>query len=124
MSGECEELTERVNGYYSEKGYTIDTYKEGMLRGIHYIKDKATGGAICNSDVELMFWIKKMMTIKSIFAVGNAFGYSTIILGEIWKGIPLDVIDAEVEGADNHLGSEITWAIAKDKGLNIRAFSL
>ena len=53
-----------------------------------------------------------------MFAVGNAFGLSTTCLSMIY-GVPVDVIDAEVEGQDNNEGSELTRRIALREGLDI-----
>lgn len=79
-----------------------------------------TGGGFHESDIYLFIRISRLLPARSIFIIGNAFGYSTFCLAEIFKEAYIDVIDAEVEGEDNKLGSEITRIIAQKYYPNVK----
>ena len=64
--------------------------------------------------------ISNKFKVGAIFVIGNAFGYSTFILSEIFKDAFIDAIDAEIEGAESKLGSDLTKAIAKKYYPNVR----
>lgn len=61
----------------------------------------------------LFLAIHDIFPARSIFIIGNAFGYSTFCLGEIFREACIDVIDAETEGQDNKVGSNLTRKIAE-----------
>jgi predicted O-methyltransferase YrrM len=82
-----------------------------------------TGGGIENADVELFFRLRTLFVTKSnasVFIVGNAFGYSSIVLSYLFKEGTVDAIDAETEGDCNALGSYISRKVAETAGLNFR----
>jgi|GEM_PF-4821701 len=72
-----------------------------------------TGGGFHESDIKLFLRISQLLPVRSIFIIGNAFGYSAFCLAEIFQKAFIDVIDAEIEGEDNQKGSEITRIIAQ-----------
>jgi predicted O-methyltransferase YrrM len=72
-----------------------------------------TGLGFHETDIELFLKIAQRHPARSIFIVGNAFGYSTFVLSEIFKDAIVDAIDAEVEGDDSKKGSELTRLIAR-----------
>ncbi len=56
---------------------------------------------------------KKVEKVTSkINRIYEEFGYSAFCLAEIFQNAIIDVIDAEIEGEDNRLGSELTRQIA------------
>jgi hypothetical protein len=67
-----------------------------------------TGGGISLTDVSFFFGLQKIHNAKSILCIGNAAGYGTLCIAEIFDDSEIDVMDAEVEGAFNTVGSELT----------------
>ena len=112
-----------VDRCYTDLGFEIGIHTDPTIRGIRYLKDVSSGGAICDSDVELMVSLSELFTPKAIYCVGNAFGYSTITLAHIFPKTPIDVIDAEIEGKDNKLGTRITRTIADKYGYDVNLFA-
>lgn len=120
---DVENITGFVERCYNERGIQVTTRSDEMTKGIRNFNGINAGGSICNSDVELILTISKLMKPKAIYGVGNAFGFSTITLGRIFPDVPIDIIDAETEGVDNHKGTEITRDIAKSKKFDINLFT-
>lgn len=56
--------------------------------------------------------------INNIFIIGNAFGFSTILLSLIFPHAKVVSIDAGCEGKDNMRGIELTNIICKKHSLN------
>ena len=79
------------------------------------------GGGVEDGDVEVFVRVARVLGKRnaSVFAIGNAFGYSSVILGLLFRGGAVDVLDAEVEGACNAAGSALTRAIARASGCPI-----
>lgn len=113
----------KVEQCYNGLGYELKVATEPNVLGVRGLKDHQTGGSICRADTELFVSLSRLMTPNAIYAVGNAFGLSTITLGFVFPNIPIDVIDAETEGPDNHKGSEITRELIKRNQMNIRLFT-
>ncbi len=118
----AETIISRVAEVYQEAGFGLG---EGWRASTHIQETKSgkmlrTGGGFHASDIELFLRISEKFPVRSIFIVGNAFGYSTFCLSEIFKGAVVDAIDAEIEGKDNRRGSEITRAIAQKHYPNVR----
>lgn len=122
---EIETLNKTVESYYAKLGYDVHVSPTPHLHdaGIREINGVKTGGGICKSDMELMVTMSRIFTPNAIYGVGNAFGLSTITLGQIFQTIPIDIIDAEVEGDGNTLGSTITRQIAKNHNLNVNLYT-
>lgn len=121
-SKKIEDIVEKVKRAYEEEGFSIK--KNSLGATVLYNKKNKrmlqTGGGFHDTDIKLFLTIAEAMPVKSIFIIGNAFGYSTFCLSEIFKEALIDVIDAEVEGDDNKKGSEITRTIAKKHYPNVR----
>eukprot|EP00929_Paragymnodinium_shiwhaense_P032075 TRINITY_DN17851_c0_g1_i11.p1 TRINITY_DN17851_c0_g1~~TRINITY_DN17851_c0_g1_i11.p1 ORF type:complete len:434 (-),score=46.42 TRINITY_DN17851_c0_g1_i11:778-2079(-) len=82
-----------------------------------------TGIGLLDADVELFVnLIPLLQKPTRVFVIGNAFGYSTILLGHLVKegGGSVDVIDAESEGDCNRAGSWLTRKVAKQDNLDIQ----
>jgi len=120
---EVENTTKFVTECYKKKNIVINTCRDECLFGIRFVNNKSIGGGVCNSDVELMTVLSKFYAPKACYAVGNAYGFSTLVLGTLFPNLNIDVIDAECEGIDNHLGSELTREIAKENKMNINLFA-
>jgi predicted O-methyltransferase YrrM len=69
--------------------------------------------AVSMSDIQVFKWIADMSPWQHALIIGNSFGFSTFIIAELCPGCYVDVIDAEVEGSENRLGSELTRKIAE-----------
>lgn len=119
---EVENISSQVDKCYNTLGYNMRESSNSDVMGIRTIEGLHTGGGICKSDVELMMYISKVFTPRAIYGIGNAFGLSTITLAHIFKNVPIDVIDAEVEGSDNIKGSEITRKIIEENSLNVNLY--
>merc|ERR1740138_588832 len=88
-----------------------------------------TGGAICAGDVELIARLCAAQRPRRIFGVGNAFGYSSLVLSYACGNAPLDVIDAENEfqafggerlaGAETYKGTALTRRVAMEEGRDV-----
>jgi predicted O-methyltransferase YrrM len=76
-------------------------------------KPLLTGGGISITDIAFFFGLSKIFKPSRIFCIGNASGYGTFVLAEIFD-CPIDAIDSETEGPYNLKGSEITRKISKD----------
>ena len=69
--------------------------------------------AISMSDIQVFQWIAGISPWHRALVIGNSFGFSTFIIAGLCPGCYVDVIDAEVEGSENRLGSELTRKIAE-----------
>jgi predicted O-methyltransferase YrrM len=69
--------------------------------------------AISMSDIQVFQWIADICPWQRALVIGNSFGFSTFVIAELCRDCYVDVIDAEVEGSDNRLGSELTRKIAE-----------
>jgi predicted O-methyltransferase YrrM len=79
--------------------------REGRSLGISY--------AITLTDILLFQWIAASAPWRKALVIGNAFGFSTFVIAALCPECFVDVIDAEVEGCENGLGSELTRKIAE-----------
>ncbi len=55
---------------------------------------------------------------KNIFIIGNAFGWSMVVMSLAFPNAKIVALDAGVEGKDNMLGVELTNKIANSENLN------
>lgn len=69
--------------------------------------------AISLTDILVFQWIAGISPWQRAFIIGNSFGFSTFVVASLCPGCFVDVIDAEVEGNENRLGSELTYKIAQ-----------
>jgi len=82
------------------------------------------GWGLLNADIEIFQRITRLLSSDAkAFVIGNAFGYSSVILGLLLaspgRGL-VDAIDAEVEGECDNIGTVLTRRIAKAAGLNVQ----
>src|ERR1039457_2174989 len=71
------------------------------------------GGGASITDLAFFFGLSKIFKPSRIFCIGNACGYGTLSLAEIFD-CPIDAIDCETEGEFNKKGSELTRLISKE----------
>jgi predicted O-methyltransferase YrrM len=71
--------------------------------------------AISLSDILVFQWIAWFAPWKRALIIGNSFGFSTLLIAGLCPGCEVDAIDAEIEGSENRLGSQLTLKIAKDQ---------
>ena len=57
---------------------------------------------------------------ENIFIIGNAFGWSTVLLSLLSPNSKVVALDAGCEGEDNDLGINLTNKIAKEENLNLK----
>jgi len=67
--------------------------------------------AVSLSDILVFQWIAGMAPWHHALVIGNSFGFSTFVIAALLEGCEVDAIDAEIEGSENGLGSEITRKI-------------
>ncbi|NPV82109.1 MAG: class I SAM-dependent methyltransferase [Candidatus Aminicenantes bacterium] len=105
----------RVNKIYEELGYIITKNQLGatIIHDKKRNRNLDTGGGFHGTDLMLFLAIRDIFPARSIFIIGNAFGYSTFCLAEVFGEAKVDVIDAEIEGEDNKVGSNLTRKIAE-----------
>jgi predicted O-methyltransferase YrrM len=99
---------------YKELGYKIHIGNNKRFPvSIGSDRELSTGLGASITDVAFFFGLANIFKPERILCIGNAFGYSTLCIAEIFKGIPIDAIDAECEGSDNQKGSELTRQISQ-----------
>ncbi len=99
---------------YEEEGYSIHVgnsfcYPSALVEKGRLV---SVGGGMCVQDLAFALFLSSLIKPKSIYMIGNAFGYSALNYAAIFEGALIDVIDAEVEGDENALGSQITKNIS------------
>lgn len=101
---------------YKEAGYPIHCGNNNCLCGAlsqSNGEDAHTGGGVSLTDIAFFIGLSKVFTPSRILAIGNASGYGAFCLAEVFPTSPIDVIDAEIEGSFNKLGSELTVNISQ-----------
>lgn len=77
------------------------------------------GGGVNISEIFLFQTLADLKyPIKNIFIIGNAFGFSTILLSLMFPQAKVIAIDAGCEGKDNMKGIELTNTICKKHNLD------
>lgn len=76
--------------------------------------------AISLSDILVFQWIAGLAPWQRALVIGNSFGFSTLLIAGLCPGCDVDAIDAEIEGSENRLGSQLTMAIAKEHFPGVR----
>jgi predicted O-methyltransferase YrrM len=76
--------------------------------------------AISLSDILVFQWIAGFAPWQRALIIGNSFGFSTLLIAGLCPGCYVDAIDAEIEGSENRLGSDLTMAIAKKQFPGVR----
>ena len=79
-----------------------------------------TGGGIGLQDFYFFELLFSSFKPKNLFAIGNAFGWSSLILSLLNKEAKVIVIDAGIEGKDNDFGINLTNQIADSQNMNLR----
>lgn len=110
----------KVVNAYNELGYKVHignnmSFSAKIIDAEGNVLD--VGGGMCVEDISFWVFLKSIWTPSSMYIIGNAFGYSALNMAAIFYESVIDVIDAEIEGAENEIGSLITKAIA-DKHFN------
>lgn len=100
----------KILNAYKELGYNI--HIGNNKRFWTAINGFSSGFGISITDIAFFQGLKTVFLPERILCIGNAFGYSAFCLAEIFPGVPIDCIDAEIEGSDNQLGSQITRTIS------------
>lgn len=87
-------------------------YKDG--------KSLSTGGGISLQETYFLECLFSEYHPKSIFCIGNAFGWSSLAISMLNPDAKVICIDAGIEGDDNNAGIDLTNRIAHNEGLNLR----
>jgi hypothetical protein len=113
----------RIVKAYAEQGYRVDLGNPSRLGTILLDASDgrriSTGGGLTVPDVMLFAGLSRVISPEAIFVIGNAFGYSTFVLAELFPEALIDVIDAEADGPDNRLGSDLTRRISAEHYPNV-----
>lgn len=107
----------RVIEAYKTSGYEVllgnpDCLATRLLKGTKLIE---ASFAISLSDILVFQWIAWFAPWKRALIIGNSFGFSTLLIAGLCPGCDVDAIDAEIEGSENRLGSQLTLEIAKEQ---------
>jgi predicted O-methyltransferase YrrM len=114
---------------YTEFGYSVHCGNNSCFCATIIDTDgieAQIGGGISISDIAFFFGLASIYQPGRILAIGNAFGYGSCCLAEIFSKATIDVIDAEVEGEFNKGGSELTRKISSryyDDRINLQTGS-
>ena len=79
----------------------------------------SSGGGLSLQESYLIESIGSCIQPKRIFGIGNAFGWSTLMLSMVFPDSDVVVVDNLSEGADARKGFDLTRAIADDLGLRV-----
>ena len=116
-------MTPNVVLAYARHGYRVDLGNPSIIsaRLMQSGSEVATGGGIPVTDIAVFWAISRVAPeLPSWFIVGNAFGYSTLVLADLFPRAMIDVIDAETEGAANKTGTDLTRQIATESFPNVQ----
>ena len=114
MDISIDNVTSKVKHLYQTLGLTV------VRRAIGYgLESYEFTETLDDCDLRLVLLIKAQLEVKSIFMIGNAWGWGALCLATIFPFARIVVMDAECEGADVAFGSEITHKIIDKYGLNI-----
>jgi predicted O-methyltransferase YrrM len=107
----------RVIQSYKERGYDVllgdpDCLLTRLRRDGRRID---ASSAISLSDILVFQWIAILAPWQRALVIGNSFGFSTLLIAGLCPGCFVDAIDAEIEGSENRLGSQLTLEIAKEQ---------
>jgi hypothetical protein len=116
-------MINKIIEIYKEYGYELIIDNKGVLaywnnRLVPNARLKKngtylnTGWGINYTDTDIFCKLKNIVH-GPIYVLGNAFGFSTFILAELFPSERIDVMDAVSEGSDSIIGHELTIEIAK-----------
>lgn len=118
----------RIVDAYRARGYEIRTglnpghfqgdrsvfftylWKDGVLRG--------TGGGLSLPEVLFLEQLARAFSPQRIFVIGNAFGWSTLVVCALFRGAQVVAIDNCTEGGDAREGLDLTRALIGDLGFD------
>jgi len=117
-------MTPNVLKAYRDAGFKIDMGSPANLFSrLLDIKEKRStscSGGCTVTDVFTFTMFSKFSNIDNIFIIGNSFGLSTFVLADLFPTATVDVIDAELEGLDVKLGSDLTKQLASETFKNVK----
>jgi len=119
----------RLLSFYAEHGLHVRTglnphhfrdHRDAPFTAI-YRNDKilSTGGGIALQEVYFFECLFADYHPARILVIGNAFGWSTLLLALLNPGARVVALDAGIEGEDTDFGIDLTNRIARDKGLAV-----
>ena len=89
-----------------------------MMRKINSNDFCVTGGGISPVEIYLFETLSKVYLPNNIYIVGNAFGWSTVIMALSFPKSKIVAIDSGLGGVDSKLGIDLTYEIAKNEGFD------
>lgn len=124
LARRVDELDRHVAGLYAARGHHLYLTPQGSRR----LQGLQTGSAVEASDVELLIRLCDAVKPRRVFGVGNAFGFSSLVLSHACNNAPLDVLDAEIDDGGgvnrgighNIRGTALTHQIAHEEGRDVR----
>jgi predicted O-methyltransferase YrrM len=119
----------RLLSLYAEHGLQIRTglnpyhfggYRDAPFTAVYRDgKILSTGGGIALQEVYFFECLFANYHPPSILVIGNAFGWSTLLLSLLNPGSRVVALDAGIEGEDTDFGIELTNRIARAKGMGL-----
>ncbi|MGD0235503.1 MAG: class I SAM-dependent methyltransferase [Syntrophorhabdales bacterium] len=99
---------------YSACGYEVLLSNPDCLTTHLHQKGRLvnTSAGISLTDILVLQWVGGFAPWRRALVIGNAFGFSTFVIASLSSGCYVDAIDAEIEGSENRLGSDLTRRIA------------
>jgi len=112
----------KVIDAYKTSGYEVlignpDCLSTRLLKGTRLIE---ASFAISLSDIVVFQWIAGFAPWQRALVIGNSFGFSTLLIAGLCPACDVDAIDAEIEGSENVLGSQLTKEIARENFPSVR----
>ena len=115
-------------GAYERRGYQIRTGLNpahfGSQRGVYFtvlFRDsivKLTGGGLAPPECQVVERLASYWNPQRIFVIGNAFGWSTLLLSLVFQDASVVAIDNLTEGDDARLGFDVTRNLVEDLDLD------
>ena len=104
----------KVIDAYSAFGYEVLLSNPDCLPTQLHQKGRLVNASfgISLTDILVLQWVAGFAPWRRALVIGNAFGFSTFVIASISEGCHVDAIDAEIEGSENRLGSDLTRRIA------------
>lgn len=117
-------MLQKVMFAYGEEGFRVDLGNPSRVYST-LISSKGSrtlsvSGGFTVTDAFVFSQIQRVFSPESIFVIGNSFGLSTFVLAELFPSALVDAIDAEIEGLDVAVGTELTRCMARRHFPNVQ----
>jgi hypothetical protein len=124
---QVDDVVRKVAGLFRAHGFEMLGRGLADVLGLRRVGDTnrlGVGGGMEWADVEIFARLARLpgYAPRTVHAIGNAFGFSTLCLSQFFPSAGIDVIDAGVEGANNREGIQLTRKIAESISANVSVY--